>query len=133
MDWRTRVACADEDPELFHPVGTSGAALLQIAEAKAVCGRCPVMDQCRAWALAAGSDAAYGVWGGLSEDERKSVALRRHARTEEMLDEQCRRATGSSRPELARQLLAEGHAVEDVARRFDVDPRRIQSWACYAA
>ena len=41
MDWRGHAACRDEYPELFFPVGTSGPALLQIAEAKTVCRRCP--------------------------------------------------------------------------------------------
>ena len=64
MDWRHRAICRDEDPELFFPVGTSGPALLQIAEAK--------------WALESGQDA--GVWGGMSEDERRALK-RRNART----------------------------------------------------
>jgi WhiB family redox-sensing transcriptional regulator len=78
MDWRHRAACRDEDPELFFPVGTSGPALLQIAEAKAVCRRCPVSVECLNWALASGQDA--GVWGGMSEDERRALK-RRNART----------------------------------------------------
>ena len=48
MDWRHRAICRDEDPELFFPVGTSGPALLQIAEAKTVCRRCPVVTE-SAW------------------------------------------------------------------------------------
>jgi WhiB family transcriptional regulator, redox-sensing transcriptional regulator len=75
MDWRHRAICRDEDPELFFPVGNSGPALLQIAEAKAVCGRCPVSNDCLNWALETGQDA--GVWGGLSEDERRSLKRRR--------------------------------------------------------
>ncbi|HET8589814.1 MAG TPA: WhiB family transcriptional regulator [Nakamurella sp.] len=75
MDWRHRAICRDEDPELFFPVGNSGPALLQIAEAKAVCERCPVMNECLNWALETGQDA--GVWGGLSEDERRSLKRRR--------------------------------------------------------
>lgn len=71
MDWRHRAACKDEDPELFFPVGTSGPALLQIAEAKMVCRRCPVNVECLRWALASGQDA--GVWGGMSEDERRAL------------------------------------------------------------
>jgi WhiB family transcriptional regulator, redox-sensing transcriptional regulator len=78
MDWRHRAACRDEDPELFFPVGTSGPALLQIAEAKIACRRCPVSTECLNWALASGQDT--GVWGGMSEDERRAVK-RRNART----------------------------------------------------
>lgn len=76
-DWRHRAECRDEDPELFFPVGTSGPALLQIAEAKAVCRGCPVIFECRNWAMQTGQDA--GVWGGLSEDERRA---RRRTRAE---------------------------------------------------
>lgn len=75
MDWRHSALCRDEDPELFFPVGNSGPALLQIEEAKAVCMRCPVREQCLEFALSSGQDA--GVWGGLSEDERRSLKRRR--------------------------------------------------------
>ncbi len=64
MDWRSRSACLDEDPELFFPIGNTGPAILQIEEAKQVCRRCEVREQCLAWALEAGQD--HGVWGGLS-------------------------------------------------------------------
>ena len=40
MDWRHRALCRDEDPELFFPIGTTGPALVQIEQAKAVCQRC---------------------------------------------------------------------------------------------
>ena len=79
MDWRHRAACRDEDPELFFPIGTSGPALLQIDDAKAVCQRCTVIDDCRGWSLETGQEA--GVWGGLSEDERRAL-LRRGVRAE---------------------------------------------------
>lgn len=78
MDWRHKAACKSEDPELFFPVGDTGPALLQIAEAKAVCRRCPVQAQCLNWALTSGQD--FGVWGGLSETERRAVR-QRNART----------------------------------------------------
>jgi len=77
-DWRHRAACRDEDPELFFPIGNTGPALLQIEDAKAVCRRCDVIDQCLQWALESGQDA--GVWGGMSEDERR--ALKRRAARE---------------------------------------------------
>jgi WhiB family transcriptional regulator, redox-sensing transcriptional regulator len=77
MDWRHRAICRDEDPELFFPIGNTGPALLQIEQAKAVCRRCPVIQECLSWALESGQDA--GVWGGLSEDERRALK-RRNAR-----------------------------------------------------
>ncbi|MCZ0983757.1 WhiB family transcriptional regulator [Streptomyces diastatochromogenes] len=74
MDWRHNAVCREEDPELFFPIGNTGPALLQIEEAKAVCRRCPVMGQCLQWALESGQDD--GVWGGLSEDERRAMKRR---------------------------------------------------------
>ncbi|HEY1331565.1 MAG TPA: WhiB family transcriptional regulator [Actinomycetota bacterium] len=80
MDWVHQARCKDEDPELFFPIGTAGPALAQIDMAKAVCCRCNVRAQCLEWAMATGQDA--GVWGGLSEDERR--ALRRARRRGEI-------------------------------------------------
>ncbi|MEU2855529.1 WhiB family transcriptional regulator [Streptomyces syringium] len=74
MDWRHNAVCREEDPELFFPVGNTGSTVLQIEEAKAVCRRCPVMEQCLQWALESGQDA--GVWGGLSEGERRALKRR---------------------------------------------------------
>ena len=74
MDWRHRAACLDEDPELFFPIGNTGPALLQIEEAKAVCRSCDVRVECLDWAMETGQDA--GVWGGLSEDERRALKRR---------------------------------------------------------
>lgn len=76
-DFRYRAACRDADPELFFPVGDSGPALLQIAEAKAVCHRCPVTAKCLAHALGAGH--GDGVWGGRSADERSVLRRARLA------------------------------------------------------
>ncbi|HIW96209.1 MAG TPA: WhiB family transcriptional regulator [Candidatus Corynebacterium gallistercoris] len=74
MDWRHKAICRDEDPELFFPVGNSGPALSQIAQAKLVCNRCPVARQCLSWAIESGQDA--GVWGGMAEDERRALKRR---------------------------------------------------------
>ncbi len=76
MDWVHRARCKDEDPELFFPTGNTGPAASQVAAAKAVCMRCDVRGECLEWAMSTGQDA--GVWGGLSEEERR--ALRRARR-----------------------------------------------------
>ena len=78
MHWLHRAACRDEDGDLFFPTGSAGPALLQIAEAKTVCRRCPTVRQCLDMALAMGLDD--GVFGGLSEEERRALK-RRNART----------------------------------------------------
>ncbi|WP_229686794.1 WhiB family transcriptional regulator [Longimycelium tulufanense] len=73
-DWRSAAACRTQDPELFFPVGEGPLAQWQIAEAKAVCRRCPVILECRAWALQVGEDS--GVWGGLDAGERRELRRR---------------------------------------------------------
>ena len=79
MDWVQRALCRDEDPELFFPVGTAGPALEQEELAKAVCTRCSVRPECLEWSLITAQDS--GVWGGLSEEERRAIrrARRREA------------------------------------------------------
>jgi WhiB family transcriptional regulator, redox-sensing transcriptional regulator len=44
MDWRSRAACVDEDPELFFPIGTTGPAVEQADAAKRICARCDVRE-----------------------------------------------------------------------------------------
>jgi WhiB family redox-sensing transcriptional regulator len=71
MEWVHRARCRDEDPELFFPIGNTGPAAHQIDVAKAICVVCEVRQECLEWAIATGQDA--GVWGGLSEEERRAV------------------------------------------------------------
>lgn len=75
--WRNEAACRGEATDLFFPIGESGPAVQQIREAKAICSSCPVREPCLAWSLQAGAD--HGVWGGMSEAERKAFR-RRHVR-----------------------------------------------------
>ena len=70
-DWQLEGACRDTDPTLFfHPEGERGPARRKRdAAAKAICENCPVLEFCREHALAVREP--YGVWGGLSEDDRE--------------------------------------------------------------
>jgi WhiB family redox-sensing transcriptional regulator len=61
-DWRDGASCRDTDPDLFFPVGTTGAAVDQIAAAKAVCDACPAKEPCLQFAIENNQDS--GVWGG---------------------------------------------------------------------
>jgi WhiB family redox-sensing transcriptional regulator len=77
--WRADALCRDTDPELFFPVGTTGQALVQIDRAKHVCGQCPVKVECLEFALETNQDS--GIWGGLSEEERRFIRRQRAARS----------------------------------------------------
>jgi WhiB family redox-sensing transcriptional regulator len=74
-EWRGNAACVNQDPELFFPIGSNGPAERQTEGARQVCQSCPVRQPCLEWALEAGAD--HGVWGGLNEQERLSLRLRR--------------------------------------------------------
>jgi WhiB family redox-sensing transcriptional regulator len=72
-DWQLHAACRGVDSSLFfHPEGERGAARsARENSAKEVCMRCPVRAECAAHALAVREP--YGVWGGLTEDEREEL------------------------------------------------------------
>jgi WhiB family redox-sensing transcriptional regulator len=78
MDWRNDAACRDNDPDLFFPIGSTGPAVEQADEAKKVCMTCDVREQCLEFALASNQDA--GIWGGLTEDERRTLKRARQRR-----------------------------------------------------
>ncbi len=72
-DWQRLGACRGMDSAFFfHPEGERGPARAsREAKAKEVCGRCPVVEQCRLHALSV--QEPYGIWGGLSESERDGL------------------------------------------------------------
>ncbi len=76
-EWQYEGACREADPTLFfHPEGERGSARRRrAAAAKAICAECPVLNECREHSLAVREP--YGVWGGLSEDERSELLSRR--------------------------------------------------------
>lgn len=65
-EWMAAGVCAQTDPEIFFP--EKGGP---VREAKRVCGGCPVKGECLAFALDNGE--RFGVWGGLSERERRRL------------------------------------------------------------
>lgn len=79
-EWQVRGLCRALSPDLFfHPDHERGPARRRRAQqAKEVCTFCPVLAQCRDHALKV--DEPYGVWGGMSEEERAQISHggRRH-------------------------------------------------------
>jgi WhiB family redox-sensing transcriptional regulator len=67
-NWRVIAACRFVDPELFFPISAAGKCLDQVVEAKKVCASCLVQAECLTFAQRTGQ--AYGIWGGLTEEER---------------------------------------------------------------
>ncbi|HJP64945.1 MAG TPA: WhiB family transcriptional regulator [Actinomycetota bacterium] len=72
MFWQTQARCREHDPEIFFAAGSRSER-----RAKAICGRCPVADQCLAFAIDSGVE--FGVWGGLSGSERSTLRRRGRA------------------------------------------------------
>ena len=73
MTWREDAVCRTVDPELFYPERVIKGVLhprAQVADAKAVCARCPVKTQCLTEAL---KQPEQGIWGGTTEKERDLI------------------------------------------------------------
>jgi WhiB family redox-sensing transcriptional regulator len=69
LAWQERALCAQTDPEAFFPEKGGSTR-----EAKRVCMSCEVRAECLSYALA--NDERFGIWGGLSERERRRVKKR---------------------------------------------------------
>ena len=66
LSWQERALCAQTDPEAFFPEKGGSTR-----EAKRVCVSCEVRSECLGYALA--NDERFGIWGGLSERERRRL------------------------------------------------------------
>ena len=77
--WRHDALCRGVETDLFFPAGELGEEPVKHAQAaKAVCFKCPVREACLEYALA--TDQPFGVWGGTTEAERRSIRRRRRRR-----------------------------------------------------
>jgi WhiB family redox-sensing transcriptional regulator len=72
-EWQYEGSCRTLPSEMFfHPDGERGPRRRNRENAaKAICASCPVLVQCRSHALAV--QEPYGIWGGLSEDDRLTI------------------------------------------------------------
>lgn len=66
LSWQQNALCAQTDPEAFFPEKGGSTR-----EAKSVCASCEVRAECLEYALA--NDERFGIWGGLSERERRRL------------------------------------------------------------
>jgi WhiB family redox-sensing transcriptional regulator len=70
--WKDRALCAETDPEAFFPEKGGSTR-----EAKQICRGCDVRAECLEYALA--NEERFGIWGGLSERERRQIRAGRRA------------------------------------------------------
>lgn len=115
IEWQDDALCAQTNPEAFFPERGNGEK-----EAKAICARCPVVEECLAYALKHREDK--GIWGGLTENERKNVSQPR------------RKAPRKPKPQLSDrmvrdqkilQLNNDGVSAKELAERFGLGIRSI--------
>jgi WhiB family redox-sensing transcriptional regulator len=83
--WRDKAGCVGEDKELFFASEVTPAGQADIRHAKVICFRCPVMYECGQWAI--DERVPFGVYGGVSEKERRRILRRRGVRMVEDPDE----------------------------------------------
>jgi WhiB family transcriptional regulator, redox-sensing transcriptional regulator len=69
LSWQSDSLCAQTDPEAFFPEKGGSTR-----EAKKICGSCEVRNRCLEYALE--NDERFGIWGGLSERERRKLRKR---------------------------------------------------------
>ena len=97
-EWWGLAACRDAEPEVFFPISATTASRDTVQRAKAVCTSCPVQSQCLRYALRHRQE--QGIWGGLTEDERRLLSLAAGAKRAS--GNPVRRAAGPSRRSLAK-------------------------------
>lgn len=68
--WHARGKCRGRDPEIFFEQDTEHIAV-------AICVMCPVKELCLTWALEHKKMTQYGVWGGLTEGQRRKAGTKR--------------------------------------------------------
>ena len=68
-DWRDRAACAGHPHALFFPTGDDIEDIVE--RAQAICATCEVSEDCLEFALE--TNERTGIWGGITEEERKSL------------------------------------------------------------
>lgn len=72
LSWRAKGSCRGSDPSVFYPSPDDETLAHQ---AKMICGVCPVRRPCLEYALV--SREKHGVWGGMTERERRRILRQR--------------------------------------------------------
>lgn len=124
-DWRNSAACLGAETDVFFPAGSSPEALDQVEEAKRDCQRCPVREQCLAWALEAKQD--FGVWGGLDEEERREIHGRRAPRSRPVNGKTVAQNLFDTRRQEFLELLGQERTPTEIARVLETNVQTVNN------
>ncbi|GAA3435620.1 putative Fe-S protein YdhL (DUF1289 family) [Kutzneria kofuensis] len=113
-EFMARGLCAQTDPEAFFPAKGGPTR-----DAKRICQGCDVKPECLAYALS--HDERHGVWGGLSERERRKLRRDRNLPSRAQLRDADKRDT-------ARRMHATGSTRAEIARTLHTDFRRVNAY-----
>jgi WhiB family redox-sensing transcriptional regulator len=115
--WSESALCSQSMPDVWFPEKGESAA-----HAKRICGRCEVQEQCLEYVMdrAQRGHTDHGVWGGLSEDERRILK-----ETGELPAMSPRQLARADRYDLIRNLLHQGMTVPEVAATIGVERRTV--------
>lgn len=136
-EWQQSAACIGADPELFFPINEDARNPVdaeRVRQAKAICGGCPVRNQCLESAFA--NRDHHGVWGGLTSGERdrltrtKSGAEREPTPDTVMVDRIRRGDRVTAGTHDRRRLI--GIVMHDtpvplIAQAFGIAPRTVET------
>lgn len=108
-NWRDDAACQSLDGENFYPISDT------LAEpAKKVCwSRCPVRQDCLTYALEAGE--RFGVWGGLTEKERRALVRQQNSYQRRKAD--------------VARMVTDGLDAQQIAHRLGLTRKALRAWA----
>lgn len=113
LGWQDRALCVGAGPELWFPP-KDGDAITP----KAICNACPVVEQCRAWAVA--NHEGHGVWGATSPAERERLWQGRPVTLSDGRGgPRCSRLDENQQAEVL-ERLRQGAAVKALAREYGV-------------
>lgn len=121
-DWMRHGACVGENPDLFFPARGDGKS---VVAARQICMRCTVRATCLDYAVQAGE--RFGIWGGLSERERRAERKRRRAEgiMPPAVAGTPRRLSPDDETRIRRLADTPGHTSQNIADEYGVSRRTI--------
>lgn len=116
MSWRDYASCAEISPEFFFPDSNRAGA-----EAKKICGSCPVQRKCLTYAIENGE--TEGIWGGKSPREIQAMRAPRSTAEERVEDVRRLAGDGFSDEEISSRLELHKDSVYRIRRRNQIEGR----------